>query len=98
MGVIGCGEGVVYRASPGRPTDIGLQLGKTCYPCKRVRGGGGGGECFYFFCFFTFTLILSFVSATVSSISFLHFSGRQHKMTHKVDVSLNHNTITVHAG
>ena len=21
--------------SPGRPTDIGLQLGKACYPCSR---------------------------------------------------------------
>ena len=30
-----CREGVVYLASPGRPTDIGLQLGKACYPCSR---------------------------------------------------------------
>ena len=29
-GVMGCGEGVLYLTSPGRPTDIGLQLGKTC--------------------------------------------------------------------
>ena len=32
-GMIGCGEGVVYI--PGRPTDTGLQLGKTCYPYSR---------------------------------------------------------------
>ena len=30
-----CGEGVVYLTSPGRPTEIGLQLGKACYPCSR---------------------------------------------------------------
>ena len=47
------------------------------------------GECFYFFCFFTViyfplsALSLSFISSTISSISLLHFSGRQHKMTHK---------------
>ena len=47
------------------------------------------GECFYFFCFFTFTpvplssLSLSFISSTISSISFLPFSGRRHKMIHK---------------
>ena len=28
MVVVGCGEGAVYLASPGRPTDIGLQLGR----------------------------------------------------------------------
>ena len=30
----GC-EGVVYLMSPGRSADIGLQLGKACYPCSR---------------------------------------------------------------
>ena len=35
LGVVGCGEGVVYLTSPGRPTDIGLQLGKGCCPCSR---------------------------------------------------------------
>ena len=33
--VVGWCEGVVYLTSPGRPTDIGLQLGKACYPCSR---------------------------------------------------------------
>ena len=33
--VVGCGEGVVYLTSPGRPTVIGLQLDKACYPCSR---------------------------------------------------------------
>ena len=35
MGVVGSGNGVVYLTSPGRPTEIGLQLGKACYPCSR---------------------------------------------------------------
>ena len=33
--VVRCGEGVVYLTSLGRPTGIGLQLGKACYPCSR---------------------------------------------------------------
>ena len=33
--VVGWCEGVVYLALSGRPTDIGLQLGKACYPCSR---------------------------------------------------------------
>ena len=35
VGVVGSGSGVVYLTSPGRPTEIGLQLGKACYPCSR---------------------------------------------------------------
>ena len=35
LGVVGWCKGVVYLTSPGRPTDIGLQLGKACYPCSR---------------------------------------------------------------
>ena len=33
--VVRCGKGVVYLTSPGCPTEIGLQLDKTCYPCSR---------------------------------------------------------------
>ena len=33
--VVGSGKGVGYLTSPGRPTDIGFQLGKTCYPCSK---------------------------------------------------------------
>ena len=33
-GVVWWCEGAVYLTSPGRPTDIGLQLGKACYPCS----------------------------------------------------------------
>ena len=32
--LVGWCEGAVYLTSPGRPTDIGLQLGKACYPCS----------------------------------------------------------------
>ena len=58
------------------------------WPAILVAGKGRGG-CFYFFCFFTFipvplsSLSLSFISSTISSIFFLPFSGRRHKMTHK---------------
>ena len=85
MGVVGWCEGVVYLISPGRPTDIGLQLER---PAILVAGKGRGGM-FYFFCFFTIIpvplsfLFLSFISSTISSLSFLPFSGRRHKMTHK---------------
>ena len=34
-GVVGWCEGVMYHASLGLPADIGLQLGKACYPCSR---------------------------------------------------------------
>ena len=33
-GVVGWCDGAVYLTSLGRPTDIGLQLGKACYPCS----------------------------------------------------------------
>ena len=57
-------------------------------PVTLVAGKGRGGM-LYFFCFFTFILVrlsylsLSFISSTISSISFLPFSRRRHKMTHK---------------
>ena len=82
----GCGEGVVHLTSPGRPTDIGFQLGKACYSCRvRVEGGG------MFFTssvsslslLFLFLPCPSLLTPTISAISFLPFSGRRHKMTHK---------------
>ena len=67
-------------------------------PAILVAGKGRGGM-FYFSFFFTFipvplsSLSLSFISFTISSISFLPFSGRRHKMTHKGSrvVKLQHN-------
>ena len=34
LGVVGWCEDAVYLTSLGCPTDIGLQLGKACYPCS----------------------------------------------------------------
>ena len=31
--MVGYGEGVMHLVSPGHVTEIGLQLGKACYPC-----------------------------------------------------------------
>ena len=49
IGVVGCGEGIVYLASLGRPTYVGLQLGKTCI---FVAGKGRGGIIFLLFLHF----------------------------------------------
>ena len=57
-------------------------------PAILIAGKGREGM-FYFFCFFTFipvplsSLSLSFISSTISSVSFLPFSGRRHKLTYK---------------
>ena len=59
-----------------------LTVGKGLLSLKQVRLEG---ECFYFFCFFNFipvppsSLFLSFISPTISSLSFLPFSGRRQK-------------------
>ena len=63
-----------------------LTVGQSLLSLQQVRVEG---ECCYFFCSFTFfqfhlsSLSLSFISSTISSISFLPFSGRCRKMTHK---------------
>ena len=78
---------VTHSAAPD-PGHRGVQLilaYNWARPVTLVAGKGRGGM-FYFFCFFTFILVrlsylsLSFISST---ISFLPFSGRRHKMTHK---------------
>ena len=57
-------------------------------PAILIAGKIRGGDVFIS-CFFTFipvplsSLSISFISSTISSISFLPFSGRRHKMTHK---------------
>ena len=59
-------------------------------PAILVAGKGRGGMflCFLLLFFFAFipvnlsSLSLSFISSTISSVSFLPFSGRRHKMTH----------------
>ena len=69
-------------------------------PAIRVAGKGRGGM-FLFLLFFTFipvrlsSLFLSFISSTISSISFLPSYGRWYKMTHKgcCVIKHQHNTI-----
>ena len=61
----------------GRPTDVGLQFGKAC----TLVAGMGRAVCFYVFCFFTFipiplsSLSPSYISSTISSVSFLPSLG-----------------------
>ena len=95
LGVVGCGKGVVYLAS----WVVQLILAYSwARPAILVAGKGGGGS-FYFYCFFTFisvplsSLSLYFISFTISSISFLPFSGRWHKMTHKGWRVISSNTV-----
>ena len=96
--MVGWCEGVLYLTSPGAQLILAYSWAR---PAILVAGKGRGG-CFYFFCFFTFipvplsSLSLSFISSTISSIFFLPFSGRRHKMTHKgwrvVKLQLNQST------
>ena len=73
------GEGVLYRTSPGRPTDLAYSW---AMPAILVAGKGLGG--FFFFCFFTFIPVPLFpVVLFHLPISFLPLFGRRHKMTHK---------------
>ena len=97
MGVVGWCDGVVYLTSPERQMILAYSWAR---PVTLVAGKGKGG-CFYFFCFFTFipfipvplsSLSLTFISSTISSISFLPFSERRQKWPTRVDVSLNPNT------
>ena len=70
----------------GAPNWYWLTVGQGLLSLQQVRVEGG---CCYFFCSFTLfhfplsSLSLSFISSTISSVSFLPFSGRWHKMTHK---------------
>ena len=59
------------------------------WPAILAAGKGRGGMLFLLFHFPLSPLSLSFMSSTISSISLPSFSGRQHK----VDMSLNPNTI-----
>ena len=66
-------------------------------PAIHAAGEGRGGR-FLFLLFLNFihfpisSLSLSFISSTDSSIFCLPFSGRRHKMTHRVDMLLKPNT------
>ena len=83
--VVRYGEGVVYLMSPGFQLILAYSWAR---PFILVAGKGRGGM-FLFLLFLHFIpvplscLSLCFISSTISSISFLPFSGRWHKMTHK---------------
>ena len=85
-----------HLASPGCPTDIGLQ--SQARPAAPAAGKGRWGM-FLFRLFLhchSFSFLpcpISFISSTVSSISLLPFSGRRHRMTHKFWRVVKPNTI-----
>ena len=54
--MVGWCEGVLYLATPGQPTDIGLQLDKVCY---HVAGKGRGGM-FLFLMFSSLSFLFLF--------------------------------------
>ena len=68
--------------------DVQLILAYSWARPAIIAAGGGRGEMFllllflHFHSFFPSPQSLSFISSTISSISLLPFSGRQHKMTH----------------
>ena len=66
LGVVGLCKDVVYLTSPGRPTDIGLQLGKACYPCMSK----GRRGMFYVFISSVSSLSFLFLFLPCSSLSF----------------------------
>ena len=95
-GVVGWCEGAVYLTSLERPTDIGLQLGKACYP---VVGKGRGGNVFIssvssLSFLYLFLPCPSLSSPLLSLLSLFSLSlGDDTKWPSRVDVSLNPNTI-----
>ena len=91
LGVVGWCEGAVYLTSPGRQLILAYSWAR---PAILVVGKGRGGmflfllflyfhSCSSFFPAPLFHLLYSLFSPTLSSISFLPFSGRRHKMTLK---------------
>ena len=93
VGVVGCGEGVVYLTSLGRPTDIGLQL---AMPAILVAGKGWRGM--FLFLLFLHSMSFLFLFLPCPSLSSLLslFSlslGDDTKWPTRVGVSLNPNTI-----
>ena len=76
----------------GRPTDIGLQLGKVCYPCSRWNVFISSVSSLSFL--FLFLPCTSLPSPLLSILSlFSLFLGDDTKWPTRVDVSLNPNSI-----
>ena len=92
-GVFGWGKDVMYLASQGHPNEIGIQLGKACYPCRlrwNVFVSSNSSLSF-------FLPRPSFSSPLLSHLSLYYlFSFSQGDNTEwptKVDISVNPNTI-----
>ena len=93
--MVGWCEGVMYLMS-GRLTDIGLQLGKACYPCSRygLRGNVFISSVSSLSFLFLFLPCPSLSSLLLSLLSLFSFSlGDDTKWPTRVDMSLNPNTI-----
>ena len=98
-GVVGCGEGVMYLTSPGSPTDIGLQLGKACYPCSKQGLRGNVSICSVSSLSFLFLFLPcpSLSSPLLSLLSLFFLSlGDNINWSVRVDMSLKPNTINNH--
>ena len=83
--MVRCDEGIVYFMTPRHPTDIGLQLGKACYPWSRK--GQRGIFLFLLFLPFHFYFYSCFFPVPLFHLLYylfcLFFSARWHKMNHK---------------
>ena len=81
-GMVGWCEDVMYLTSPGHPNELAYSWAR---PAILVTGKSRGGM-FWFLLFLHFHYCFSFFPLFhllyYSSISFLPFSGRRHKMTH----------------
>ena len=92
LGVVGCGEGVVYLTSPGIQLILAYSWAR---PAILVAGKDRGGIFFISSVNFPlYSLSFSFISSNVSSIFSLSL-GDNTKWTTRVDVSLNPNTVNM---
>ena len=69
-GMVGWCEDVVYLTSLGHPTDIGLHLGKACYPFVADKGRGG---MFFFLLFLHFHSCSSFFPVPLFNLFYYLF-------------------------
>ena len=87
--VWGWGGDRVWRRCILRHRGVHLILAYSWARPAILEAGKGREGMIYFFCFFAFipvplsSLSLSFIYSSISPVSFLPFSGRQHKMTNK---------------
>ena len=88
-GVVGWCKGVMYLTPLGFPIDIGLQLGKACYPC--TLGNVFISSLSFLFLFLPCPSLLPTLLSLLSLFSL--FLGDNTKWSTRGDVLLNPNTI-----